>query len=343
MNKQVNLQKWVDQVEQIYSQIKPAQYGRVGVLLGGRSGEREISLQSGKGVLDALQGLGIDAHPYDPGTQDIAAITQEKFARVFITLHGRYGEDGTMQGFLEQIEMPYTGSGVLASAMAIDKQVTKNIWLSQGLATPKFLMLNEHSNWEAVVNYLGLPLIVKPAREGSSLGLTKVKNISELPEAFALAAKLDRDVMAEQCIVGEELTCPIIGRGKNVQALPMIKIKAPDANYDYHNKYFSDDTQYICPPGLEPELEQIIEDLAIRSYQALGCSGWGRADVMIDQSTRQPYLLEMNTSPGMTSHSLVPMAAKQAGISYEKLVLWILHQTLDQNPNIPFNSAEEKR
>ena len=343
MNEQVNLQKWVDQVEQIYTQIKPAQYGRVGVLLGGHSGEREISLQSGKGVLDALQGLGIDAHPYDPGTQDIAAIIQEKFSRVFISLHGRYGEDGTMQGFLEQIGMPYTGSGVLASAMAIDKQVTKNIWLSQGLSTPKFLMLNEHSNWEAVVNYLGLPLIVKPAREGSSLGLTKVKNISELPEAFALAAKLDRDVMAEQCIVGEELTCPIIGRGKYVQALPMIKIKAPDANYDYHNKYFSDDTQYICPPEIEPELEQMIEDLAIRSYQALGCSGWGRADVMIDQGTRQPYLLEMNTSPGMTSHSLVPMAAKQAGVSYEKLVLWILHQTLDQNPNTSFNSDEEKR
>jgi D-alanine-D-alanine ligase len=234
-----------------------------------------------------------------------------------------------MQGFLEQISIPYTGSGVLASAMAIDKQVTKNIWLSQGLATPKFMMLDEHSNWDEVIQYLGLPLIVKPSREGSSLGLTKVKHASELFAAYQLAAKLDREVMAEQCIVGEELTCPMIGQGKHVQALPMIKIKAPDANYDYHHKYVSNDTQYICPPGLDSKLEEAIEDLAIRSYQTLGCSGWGRADVMIDQNTNQPYLLEMNTSPGMTTHSLVPMAAKQAGVSYEKLVLWILHQTLN--------------
>ena len=214
--------------------------------------------------------------------------------------------------------------------MAIDKQVTKNIWLSQGLSTPQFRMLSAQSNWEEVVNDLGLPLIVKPAREGSSLGLTKVKHVSELKAAFELAAKLDRDVMAEQCIVGDELTCPMIGQGMHVRALPMIRIQAPDANYDYHHKYVSNDTQYICPPGLDSNLEDAIEKLAIQSYQALGCSGWGRADVMIDRATQKPYLLEMNTSPGMTSHSLVPMAAKQAGISYEKLVLWILHQTLNQ-------------
>ncbi len=335
MSKQNSLQQWVASVEQIYSNIKPSDYGRVGVLLGGRSSEREVSLQSGNGVLTALKHLGVDAHAFDPGLRAVESITQEKFDRVFISLHGRYGEDGTMQGFLEQLSIPYTGSGVLASAMAIDKQVTKNIWLSQGLATPKFMMLDEQSKWDDVIHYLGLPLIVKPAREGSSLGLTKVKKASELPGAYQLAAKLDRDVMAEQCIVGEELTCPMIGQGKQVQALPMIKIKAPDDNYDYHHKYVSNDTQYICPPGLDPKLEQSIEDLAIRSYKALGCSGWGRTDVMIDQNTNQPYLLEMNTSPGMTSHSLVPMAAKQAGVSYEKLVLWILHQTLHQ-------SVEEK-
>ena len=324
------LQQWVKEVDDLAMCFKPSNYGRVGVLYGGRSGEREVSLQSGQGVLDALIKLGIDAHPYDPGVMPIEKITQEKFDRVFIALHGRWGEDGTMQGFLEQISLPYTGSGVLASAMAIDKQVTKNIWLSQGLSTPQFRMLSAQSNWEEVVNDLGLPLIVKPAREGSSLGLTKVKHVSELKAAFELAAKLDRDVMAEQCIVGDELTCPMIGQGMHVRALPMIRIQAPDANYDYHHKYVSNDTQYICPPGLDSNLEDAIEKLAIQSYQALGCSGWGRADVMIDRATQKPYLLEMNTSPGMTSHSLVPMAAKQAGISYEKLVLWILHQTLNQ-------------
>ena len=329
MSLQNSLQQWVNSVEQIYTSLTPSDYGRVGVLMGGRSSERDVSLQSGSGVLEALRNLGIDAYAFDPGLRPVESMTQEQFDRVFISLHGRYGEDGTMQGFLEQISIPYTGSGVLASAMAIDKQVTKNIWLSQGLATPKFMMLDEYSNWDEVIQYLSLPLIVKPAREGSSLGLTKVKLVSELQEAYQLAAKLDREVMAEQCIVGEELTCPVIGQGKYVQALPMIKIKAPDANYDYQHKYVSNDTQYVCPPGLDPKLEEAIEDLAIRSYQTLGCSGWGRADVMIDQNTNQPYLLEMNTSPGMTTHSLVPMAAKQAGVSYEKLVLWILHQTLN--------------
>jgi len=334
------LQQWVKEVDDLSMSFKPSTYGRVGVLYGGRSGEREVSLQSGQGVLDALIKLGIDAHPYDPSVMPIEKITQEKFDRVFIALHGRWGEDGTMQGFLEQISLPYTGSGVLASAMAIDKQVTKNIWLSQGLSTPQFRMLSAQSNWEEVVNDLGLPLIVKPAREGSSLGLTKVKHVSELKAAFELAAKLDRDVMAEQCIVGDELTCPMIGHGMHVRALPMIRIQAPDANYDYHHKYVSNDTQYICPPGLDSNLEDAIEKLAIQSYQALGCSGWGRADVMIDRATQKPYLLEMNTSPGMTSHSLVPMAAKQAGISYEKLVLWILHQTLNQQFDQTYLRAE---
>jgi D-alanine-D-alanine ligase len=333
MNNYLPLKQWVQDVQELSKNFQATTFGKVGVLCGGKSGEREVSLQSGQGVLNALRKLGINATIYDPGISPIENITQQKFSRVFIALHGRWGEDGTMQGFLEQIALPYTGSGVLASAMAIDKQVTKNIWLSQHLATPKFMMLSASSNWQSVVDYLGLPLIVKPAREGSSLGLTKVKKVSELEQAYALAAKLDRDVMAEQCIIGDELTCPIIGQGDQVCALPLIKIKAPEDNYDYHHKYVSNDTQYICPPGLDANLEKAIEQLAIQSYQVLGCSGWGRADVMIDAATQKPYLLEMNTSPGMTSHSLVPMAAKQAGISYEQLVLWILHQTLTTSQN----------
>jgi D-alanine-D-alanine ligase len=328
MSKQIS--SWAQQAEDIYQQLDPSIYGRVGVLLGGKSGEREISLQSGQGVLKALQNLGIDAQGFDPGIQAIYDLPDQQFNRVFIALHGRYGEDGTMQGLLEQFEIPYTGSGVLASALAIDKKVTKNLWLSQGLSTPKFVMLHQHTNWKQVVDELGLPIIVKPAREGSSLGLTKVKQATELQAAYELAAKMDRDVMAEECIIGDELTCPVLGYGENVQVLPMIKIKAPKANYDYHHKYFSNDTQYICPPELDQLLEKSVEELAIRSYQVLGCAGWGRVDVMIDQKSSKPFLLEMNTSPGMTSHSLVPMAAKQAGVSYEKLVLWILHQTIQQ-------------
>jgi D-alanine-D-alanine ligase len=251
-------------------------------------------------------------------------LAAQKFDRVFIALHGRYGEDGTMQGLLEQMNLPYTGSGVLASALAIDKQATKRLWTSFNLATPRFDMCQINSDWQKIAQDLGLPIIIKPAREGSSLGLTKVTKLEDLPAAYALAAKLDRDVMAEQCIIGEELTCPIVGDGDNARALPVIRIVAPDANYDYHNKYFSDDTQYLCPTGLDPALEIKVQELALSAYRALGCKGWGRADVMIDHETNQPYLLEMNTAPGMTSHSLVPMAAKAAGVEYADLVLWLL-------------------
>jgi D-alanine-D-alanine ligase len=208
--------------------------------------------------------------------------------------------------------------------MAIDKQTTKQIWLSHGLSTPKYVMIDAKSDWEKVVEELGLPLIVKPARDGSSLGLTKVNQVNELAAAYQLAAVMDQDVMAEQCIIGDELTCPVIGEGVLAQALPVIKIVAPAANYDYHNKYFSEDTKYLCPTGLDPLLEEKIQKLVLKSYQVLGCSGWGRADVMVDKNTQTPYLLEMNTSPGMTTHSLVPMAAKAAGLSYAELVLWIL-------------------
>ena len=319
-----NLMNWSEEVQKDLSQINVAALGKVGVLLGGKSGERDISLMSGKGVLDALISKGVNAHAFDPGQQAITELAAQKFDRVFIALHGRYGEDGTMQGLLEQMNLPYTGSGVLASALAIDKQATKRLWSSFDLATPRFVMLSAKSDWQKIVQDLGLPIIVKPAREGSSLGLSKVTKAEDLPTAYALAAKLDRDVMAEQCIIGEELTCPIVGDGENARALPVIRIVAPDSNYDYHNKYFSDDTKYLCPTGLDLALEAKVQKLALSAYRALGCKGWGRADVMIDRETNQPYLLEMNTAPGMTGHSLVPMAAKAAGVEYADLVLWLL-------------------
>lgn len=318
------MNSWSSEVQKDLSQVNVTALGKVGVLLGGKSGERDISLMSGKGVLDALISKGVNAHSFDPGQQSITDLAAQKFNRVFIALHGRYGEDGTMQGLLEQMNLPYTGSGVLASALAIDKQATKRLWSSFNLATPRFAMLNANSDWQKIVQELGLPIIVKPAREGSSLGLSKVTKLEDLPAAYALAAKLDRDVMAEQCIIGEELTCPIVGDGENARALPVIRIVAPDSNYDYHNKYFSDDTKYLCPTGLDLALETKVQELALSAYRALGCKGWGRADVMIDRQTNQPYLLEMNTAPGMTGHSLVPMAAKAAGVEYADLVLWLL-------------------
>ena len=318
------MNSWSSEVQKDLSQVNVTALGKVGVLLGGKSGERDISLMSGKGVLDALISKGVNAHSFDPGQQSITELAAQKFDRVFIALHGRYGEDGTMQGLLEQMNLPYTGSGVLASALAIDKQATKRLWSSFNLATPQFAMLNANSDWQKIVQELGLPIIIKPAREGSSLGLSKVTKLEDLPAAYALAAKLDRDVMAEQCIIGEELTCPIVGDGENARALPVIRIVAPDSNYDYHNKYFSDDTKYLCPTGLDLALETKVQELALSAYRALGCKGWGRADVMIDRQTNQPYLLEMNTAPGMTGHSLVPMAAKAAGVEYADLVLWLL-------------------
>ena len=227
-----------------------SEFGKVGVLFGGRSAEREISIMSGTGVLQALQAQGIDAHAFDPAQRSLAELAAEKFERVFIALHGRFGEDGSMQGALEQLGIPYTGPGVLASAIAMDKAMTKRVWLQQGLATPEFEMLNAHSDWQAVAQKLGLPLIVKPAHEGSTLGLTKVKDVAQLPAAYALAAKFDKAVMAEAFISGMELTCPLLGTGEQARALPVVRIIAPDANYDYQNKYFSDQTQYLCPSGL---------------------------------------------------------------------------------------------
>ena len=327
MSKQ--MMDWGQRVQEQLASLDVKSLGRVGVLLGGRSGEREISLMSGNGVLEALRAKGVDAHSFDTGLRCPTELAKEKFDRVFISLHGRYGEDGTIQGLLELLGLPYTGSGVLASALAIDKIATKLVWLSSGLSTPEFEELKADSDWNTVVKHLGLPLIVKPAHEGSSLGLTKVKSAEELPAAYKLAAGMDKKVIAETCIVGDELTCPLVGFGANAEALPVIKIIPPEANYDFHNKYFSDETKYLCPTGLAPEVNKAVQELALAAYRALGCKTWGRADVMLDKKTGKPYLLEMNTSPGMTSHSLVPMAAKAAGIEYAELVLWVISQTLN--------------
>lgn len=305
------------------AQLK-AEFGKVGVLFGGRSAEREISLMSGAGVLTALQSQGVDAYAFDPAQRSLAELAAEKFDRVFIALHGRYGEDGTLQGALEQMGIPYTGPGVLASAIAMDKAMTKRVWLFNGLSTPGFEMLTANSDWKAVVAKLGLPLIVKPAHEGSTLGLTKVSAADELPAAYALAAKFDKAVMAEEFISGMELTCPVLGAGDTARALPVVRIVAPEANYDYQNKYFSDQTQYLCPSQLPESLEKQVQQLVLESYRTLGCRGWARADVMIRESDGQPFLLEINTSPGMTGHSLVPMSAAASGMPYEQLCVEIL-------------------
>ena len=334
-----SLQDWIAKIKEQINQLDPRSLGKVGVLLGGYSGEREISIQSGTGVLNALLERGINAVAFDPMVQGIETISQHHFDRAMICLHGRFGEDGTMQGLLEQLQIPYTGSGVMASSIAIDKQMTKQIWLSHGLSTPKYKMVTADTNWQELVAELGLPIIIKPAREGSSLGLTKVQHLDQLPAAYQLAAKMDQDVMAEECIIGDELTCPILGEGESARPLPLIKIVAPAANYDYHNKYFSNDTKYLCPTGLPHELEEKVQDLVLRAYETLGCRGWGRADVMIHARSQEPYLLEMNTSPGMTSHSLVPMAAKAAGLSYAELVVWVVMNTQLSNCIQPKISA----
>jgi len=302
--------------------------GKVAVLMGGASAEREISLMSGTGVLQALQSRGVDAHAFDPAQRDLHALRDEGFTRCFIALHGRFGEDGTVQGALELIGIPYTGSGVMASAIAIDKVMTKRVWLAEGLPTPAYRLLQagqyERPQVIGLPDELGLPLIVKPAREGSSIGVVKVLGYSQMQAAVAQAARLDSDVLCEQFISGDEVTCPIIGSGAHARALPVIRIVAPEGNYDYQHKYFTDDTQYLVPCGLPEGEEKHIQALALRAYQVLGCRGWGRVDVMIASDSRQPFLLEINTSPGMTSHSLVPMSARAAGLSYEDLCLQLL-------------------
>jgi len=302
--------------------VTPTEFGKVAVLLGGRSAEREISLLSGNAVLQALREAGVDAHAFDPAEREVFELKRDGFQRVFIALHGRYGEDGTVQGALELMGIAYTGSGVMASALAMDKVRTKLLWVACGLPTPRWEVLAGSSDWRAVAAKLGLPLIVKPAHEGSTLGLTKVTHADELPAAFALAAGYDPLVLAEEFVAGAELTASFLGE----QALPLIRIEAPEGKYDYQNKYFSDQTRYFCPCGLPDAEEQAIRALVMRAAQALGCSGWGRAD-LIRRADGSVSLLEINTSPGMTGHSLVPMAAKAAGLTFQQLVLRILEMS----------------
>ncbi|WP_332823907.1 D-alanine--D-alanine ligase [Ramlibacter sp.] len=315
--------------------VDPKSFGKVAVLMGGKSAEREVSLMSGAGVLKALQAKGVDAHAFDPAERDLVELKRKGFKRCFIALHGRFGEDGTVQGALELLGIPYTGSGVMASAISIDKVMTKRVWLSEGVPTPKYTLLRrgtyQREQVIKVPDELGLPLIVKPAREGSSIGVAKVLGYSEMQGAVDAAAALDADVLCEQFIAGDEVTCPILGTGDGARALPVIRIVAPEGNYDYQNKYFTDDTKYLVPCGLPEGEEAAIQELVVKAYRVLGCRGWGRIDVMIDGATRKPYLLEINTSPGMTGHSLVPMSARASGISYEDLCLQLLADAaLDQ-------------
>jgi D-alanine-D-alanine ligase len=308
--------------------------GKVAVLMGGTSAEREISLMSGSGVLAALQSVGVDAHAFDPAERDLSELKRDGFARCFIALHGRHGEDGTVQGALELLRIPYTGSGVMASSIAIDKVMTKRLWLAEGLPTPRYVTLapaaQTHERVRTVPDELGLPLIVKPPHEGSSIGVTKVMGYSQMQDAVVLAARHDPEVLCEEFIDGDEVTCPILGAGDSAVALPVIRIVAPDGAYDYQHKYFTDDTHYLVPSGLPEAEEREIQRIVVQAYRSLGCRGWGRADLMIRASDRKPFLLEMNTSPGMTSHSLVPMSAKAAGLSYPQLCLALLAEaTLD--------------
>ncbi len=299
--------------------LNPESFGKVAVLFGGRSAEREVSLKSGAAVLAALQKSGVDAHAFDPAERDLSELKKEKFDRVFVILHGRGGEDGTVQGALELMGIPYTGSGVMASAIAMDKWRTKLVWQAAGLPIPEYEALTAPTDWNAVADHLDLPLFVKPSSEGSSVGVTKVKTVEELPLAYAEAAKHDRVVIAESFMSGGEYTATIL----NGRALPVIKIEPANEFYDYEAKYLRDDTRYLCPCGLSAEDEAEMQRLALQAFQIVGCAGWGRVDFLRSEDGK-PYLLEINTAPGMTDHSLVPMAARQAGISFEQLVLQIL-------------------
>lgn len=294
-------------------------FGKVAVLFGGRSAEREVSLKSGAAVLAALLRSGIDAHAFDPAERNLQALKDEGFDRAFIALHGRGGEDGTVQGALELLGIPYTGSGVLASALGMDKWRTKLVWQAAGLPIPAYTLLNEHSDWNAVVAELGLPLFVKPANEGSSVGISKVKTVDQLQVAYREAARHDKLVIAESYVGGGEYTAAILGD----QSLPVIKIEPANEFYDFDAKYLRDDTRYLCPCGLSAEQEAEMQHLAKLAFALIGGQGWGRVDFLMSEDGK-PYLLEINTSPGMTDHSLVPMAARQAGIPFEQLVQKVL-------------------
>ncbi len=294
-------------------------FGKVAVLLGGRSAEREVSLQSGQAVLEALHTRGVDAHPFDPAEQSMEALLHQGFNRAYIALHGRYGEDGTVQGALELMGLPYTGSGVMASALAIDKWRTKLLWQAIGVNSPRSVVLNTASDFDEVTRNLDFPVIVKPSCEGSTIGLSKVSDEKDLLVAYQLAAKFDASVLVEEFVEGMELTVAILGE----TPLPLVRIEVAGELYDYQAKYLSDDTRYFCPSGLPDEQACAIQSQALEAYKVLGCSGWGRIDLILS-NTGKFCFLEANTSPGMTSHSLVPMAAKAAGMSFEDLVIKIL-------------------
>jgi D-alanine-D-alanine ligase len=310
-------------VSEIFSTDATA-LGKVGVLFGGRSAERDVSIMSGTGVLAALKSRGVDAHAFDPAERSIAELAAEKFDRVFIALHGRFGEDGSLQGALEQLGIPYTGSGVMACAIGMDKIYTKMIWLMKGLPTPKYASLDGATDLAQVVAELGLPLIVKPPHEGSTIGITKVTAGADLKGAYDVAAGFDDIVLAEEFVTGREFTVTVLGRGKTARALPVVEIVAPQGNYDYQNKYFTDDVQYICPAKLDDATAAEMARLALEAYRALDCEGWGRVDVLLRAADNKPFLIEVNTSPGMTTHSLVPMSARAVGMSYEDLCVEIL-------------------
>jgi len=311
-------------MSQFDAKIDVRALGKVAVLMGGDSSEREVSLMSGGGVLQALRARGVDAHAFDPAHSDLGQLKRDGYARCFIALHGRHGEDGTVQGALELLGIAYTGPGVMASSIAMDKTMTKRIWRFEGLPTPDWRLVASAAETAQALEALGAPMIVKPSREGSTIGLTKVSTRAQCAEAYALASRYDPEVLCEQFIEGDETTCPVLGQGAGAKALPVIRIVAPEGNYDYQNKYFTDVTQYHCPSGLPEAEEREIQRIVEQAYRTLGCRGWARADIMVRAGDRKPFLLEINTSPGMTGHSLVPMSARAAGISYEDLCLRIL-------------------
>ena len=294
-------------------------FGKVAVLMGGKSAERTVSLKSGAMVLSALRKREVDAHVFDPAERGLDSLVAQSVERAFIALHGRYGEDGTVQGALELLGIPYTGSGVLASALAMDKWRTKLLWHAAGVPTPRCELLSSDSDLTGVAARLGLPLMVKPVNEGSSIGMSKVRDTAHFEEAYTLAANYDSAVIAEQFVDGPELTVGILGG----DALPVIRLETPRDFYDYEAKYHAADTRYLIPCGLPPEAETVIQREALRAFAVLGCRGWGRVDLMLDGAGK-PQFLEVNTSPGMTDHSLVPMAARHAGLSFEDLCVRIL-------------------
>ena len=314
--------------------------GKVAVLMGGASAEREVSLMSGGGVLQALRARGVDAHAFDPSQANLCDLKSHGYDRCFIALHGRHGEDGTVQGALELLGIPYTGPGVMASSIAMDKIMTKRIWRAEGLPTPDWKLVSSAAETAQALKALGAPMIVKPAREGSTIGLTKVTSVGQCEQAYLLASRFDPEVLCEQFIDGDETTCPILGQGRDARALPLIRIVAPEGNYDYQNKYFTDVTQYHCPSGLPESEEQEIKRIVVEALRTLDCRGWARADIMIRKTDRKPFLLEINTSPGMTGHSLVPMSAKASGIDYPELCLRILASaSLDSRQGVQAQNA----